>query len=322
MTTPSTPRSYTALAAAIVVAALIVGTSIYVILSAVSTTTFTDTSALPATTTTSATTVCLCPELPGTCPCASQEGNTTSTYGGGGPTVTTTTPTGAIITKTAADASNPNNLRLNLTIGSNGGTNITISAEESNLLDLVNNVTTANAWPFPDTDSLACGNYDQFPIQYAVLQGSYGTNNYTLGSPLTLYDTAIAYPCPTIATPAPYLLFGPLSDNASRYFPQGQEEENFTVSANYSVTGYWTGSQSTAAYHQFPPGTYTVLAEDEWGDVALLHFTLVVFTVTETVSAISSSSSATCTAAATINETSTTEVLMLCHTTTLYTNPS
>jgi hypothetical protein len=46
------------------------------------------------------------------------------------------------------------------------------------------------------------------------------------------------------------------------------------ISAGDSYTGYWTGSLATAAFHPFPPGVYTVLAEDEWGDVVLLHFTV------------------------------------------------
>ena len=40
------------------------------------------------------------------------------------------------------------------------------------------------------------------------------------------------------------------------------------------MTGYWTGSGTTASFHQFPPGIYTVLAEDEWGNVVLLPFTV------------------------------------------------
>jgi hypothetical protein len=58
MATPA-PRSYTGLAVAIVVGALIVGASICVAFSGVSTITVTDTETLPVTTTISTTTVCL-----------------------------------------------------------------------------------------------------------------------------------------------------------------------------------------------------------------------------------------------------------------------
>ena len=312
MTTPE-PRSYAGLAVAIVAAALIVGASIYVAFSGVSTTTVTDVETQPVTTTVSTTTVCLCPTAPAPCPCASQEG-TTSTYGGGGLTVVTTMSTGASVATTTTNVSNANDLQLSLGIRSNGGANITISADESNLLDSVNNVTTASDWQYPNTGTLPCGNWDDFPVELAILPGNYGASNYTSGGALTLYSTTLAYSCVTMTAPEPYLLFAPLSDNASYRFSFGQNG-SYIVSDQLTTSGYWTGDQSTAAYHPFPPGSYTVLAEDEWGDVVLLHFDVVVTTVTETMNSTvsstngvnSSSSSSTCTAA--------TPTLTLCHTT-------
>jgi hypothetical protein len=339
MTAPA-PRSYTGLAVAIVAAALIVGASIYVAFSGVSTTTVTDTETLPVTTTISTTTVCLCPTAPAPCPCASQEESTTSTYGGGGPTVTTITSTGASIATTTTNASNANHLQLSLGIRSNGGANITISADETNLLSSENNVTAANNFsfnnwsspafgPFPCGNSVQTvqgGNFDAnvpFPIEIAVLDGNYGADNYTSGLALTTYDTGQVYTCPGIDLYVQYLIFAPVTDNASFYYGSSLVG-NYVVSDQLTTSGYWTGDQSTAAFHPFSPGSYTVLAEDEWGDVVLLHFDVVVTTVTETVSSTisstnsvnsSSSLSSTCTAAA--------ETLTLCHTTsTTYAPPA
>jgi hypothetical protein len=161
-------------------------------------------------------------------------------------------------------------LKLNLQISTNATGALSISTNETNLLDSVNNVTTADDWPYSHTDSLPCGNFGQFPIEYAVFQGHYDASNYTSTNALTLYDPGLFIPCPTAEALPAYLLFAPLSDNAS--YPSGQG--SFLVSASYSVTGYWTGSGNTFAFHQLPPGIYTVLAEDEWGNVVLLPYTV------------------------------------------------
>jgi hypothetical protein len=160
-------------------------------------------------------------------------------------------------------------LRLGLQISVNATGGLSIQTNESNLLDRVNNVTTADDWPYPNPNSLPCGDFSQFPIQYAVLQGYYGTGNYSSTSALALYDPTAIYACPTVSATIPYLLFSPFSDDASFSFSSGQNN-SYLLSADYSVPGYWTGS---GTFHQFPPGIYTALVEDEWGDVVLLHFT-------------------------------------------------
>jgi hypothetical protein len=178
------------------------------------------------------------------------------------------TTTNSSTAQTQSVTPNPSlGLRLGLQISVNATGALSIETNESNLLDRVNNVTTANDWPYPNTDSLPCGDFDQFPIEYAVLQGYYGTGNYTSASALTVYNTGVTYSCPTMTAPIPYFLFAPLSDNASFLSGPGS---SYLLSADYTVTGYWTGS---GTFHQFPPGVYTALVEDEWGDVVLLHFT-------------------------------------------------
>jgi hypothetical protein len=183
-------------------------------------------------------------------------------------TITSSTPTDQ-----GAATNSSLGLQLDLRISVNATGALSIQTNETNLLDKVNNVTTAaDDWPYPDPGTLPCGDYNQFPIQYAVLQGYYDLGNYTSARALTLYDTTGVYLCPTMSAPIPYLLFAPLSDNASSFISSGQES-SYLVSANYSSTGYWTDSQSTAVFHPFPRGIYTILVDDEWGDVVLLHFT-------------------------------------------------
>jgi hypothetical protein len=162
-------------------------------------------------------------------------------------------------------------LMLGLHISTNATGSLLVSANETNILSRVNNVTTANDWPLLDINSYPCGNYNQFPIQYAVFQGSYDLSNYSSGVSLTLYNPAAVYLCPTESNPGPYLLFAPLSDNMSYRFPSG-DLGSYPVSAVYSLLGYWTGSQSSSAFHHFSSGFYTVLVENEWGNIVLLHF--------------------------------------------------
>jgi hypothetical protein len=39
-------------------------------------------------------------------------------------------------------------------------------------------------------------------------------------------------------------------------------------------TGYWASNEVGAAFTNFGPGVYTVVAGDEWGALVVLHFTV------------------------------------------------
>lgn len=43
-----------------------------------------------------------------------------------------------------------------------------------------------------------------------------------------------------------------------------------SVDASIAANGYWSGDSFTS----FPSGVYTVVAGDEWGGIAILHFTV------------------------------------------------
>jgi len=72
-------------------------------------------------------------------------------------------------------------------------------------------------------------------------------------------------------------------------------DTNVSVSLSFTTEGYWTGGQysgTPASFQEFPSGTYTVLAADEWGKVVLSYFTVAgtgtTFTTTSTSSAVNS----------------------------------
>ncbi len=80
-------------------------------------------------------------------------------------------PSIQIPTSVVSGQAAPLGLTLNLRISTNATGALLVSTNETNLLSRVNNVTTADDWPYPNTNSAPCGDYNQFPIQYAVLQG-------------------------------------------------------------------------------------------------------------------------------------------------------
>ncbi len=209
-----------------------------------------------------------------------------SSYEGRTATVTTTvtvtritTASGAVGTTSSVHipvpfASTQNTslgLILDLRISTNATGALIINTNATNLLNKMNTVTVADGWPISPgkTGSDPCGGSDSFPIQYAVFKGNYDASNYSAGSALTLYSTVVPVECVGNNSPPRYYLFLPLSDETSL----GE-----LVFGNYAGTGYWTGTSSSATFNPFPPGFYTVLAQDEWGQIAFVHFTLTVET--------------------------------------------
>lgn len=172
------------------------------------------------------------------------------------------------ISSAAASASNPSlglTLRLAISVSATGA--LVVTENDTNTQNNPNNVTAAADWAIMPgaTGTDPCGSIDGFPIDYAIASGDYGPNNYTSAVPLTMWSTVVPIFCPRSQQYA-YFLFSPLSDNTS----------SVRVSGNDSETGYWTGQASTAVFHPFPPGSYTVIGEDEWGDLLFLHFSVII----------------------------------------------
>ncbi len=227
------PRNYTRLAIAIIVGALVTGGAVY--LASLSDLTSTRTTTITASTGISV---------------------STSSWGG-------TTSSIQVGTHFASALNNTLGLALHLEISVNASGALLVSANETNILNRANNVTTADSWRISpaETGTDPCGGFDGYPIQFAVLQGYLDASNYTSANPLTLYNTALPVECISYHPPSS-ILFAPLSDTAS----------GSLVSERDTEVGYWTGLGSSTVFHPFPPGVYTVLTQDEWGDFVLLHF--------------------------------------------------
>jgi hypothetical protein len=171
----------------------------------------------------------------------------------------TSVGTGVIIPSPSAstlDSLTGLSLNLNLSTNSNGW--VIVTTYEFNTLDRVNNVSLGaglNSSFFQWVENNCEGGG---MVGYEILQGSYGLNNFTSGAALWLQPEQFGMQCGMADTQSSYYTFKPLSNQS-------------VISGTY--VGSWTDPSNDSTYHPFAPGTYTVVAGDEWRDVAILHFT-------------------------------------------------
>jgi len=169
---------------------------------------------------------------------------------------------GILVPISSASMLNPiTGLSLNLNLSTNTNGQVVLTAYEFNTFDRVNNVSYGSSWPnalllrWTQTNCVRPGMEG-----YEILQGNYGSNNFTNGNALWLQ--------PQIQLPS---CGGLMPDNSSYSFKPLTAEN--VLSGTY--VGYWSGptfANVTPSYTPFAPGTYTVLAGDQWGQVAILHF--------------------------------------------------
>ncbi len=166
-----------------------------------------------------------------------------------------------------------NGLSLSLSLNSTTlqpGQEISVLIDEQNTLTTVNNVSASNGWPLKGLSLGPCGTVN-YPIGVAIFQGYYTSSNVSSATPLQLYKPGI-YHCPMILSYISGYVFQPSSDIAgvlSDSDPTPQLTNKMT--SEITVTGYWLNGQE-ATLSNFTPGVYTVVGEDEWGALAVLHF--------------------------------------------------
>jgi len=180
-------------------------------------------------------------------------------------------PSIMIIDSSASTLNSSTGLRLDLQLSTNASYagSLRVEMDIFNTRPSVNNVTAADSWPISPTalrDICA-----DFATGYAVFQGNYDSSNFTSGAPLALLEPELR--CPAELPPA-YLSFIPESDNAS--ISGGNtpplRATTYTMSVSDSLEGYWTGTTTTSIFNPFPPGIYTVVAVDQWGQTAAARF--------------------------------------------------
>jgi len=123
------------------------------------------------------------------------------------------------------------------------------------------NVTSSNSWPFPQSGLWSRPCTPGWPIGIGVMEGHYTQDNYTLGTllPLNLSSSSCggAPYSPTSYSFLPHSSRALVVLGGTPYF--------WTIQSSLDFTGTTPG-------YQLPPGTYTAVLADEWGDVLTANF--------------------------------------------------
>ncbi len=163
-------------------------------------------------------------------------------------------------------------LNLSLSLGPasvSPGQAVSVGIDEWNTLPTENTVPSASGWPLLGLTLGPCGT--NLPIGIEVAQGFYTYSNVSSARALQLSKPGV-YNCPLILQVSSYA-FEPSSDVAGVVGSCGSNP-CFTesVNATTSISGYW---MATSTLSNFTKGEYTVVGADEWGALAILHFTVV-----------------------------------------------
>jgi len=133
----------------------------------------------------------------------------------------------------------------------------------------IQNVTSSDSWAYPLGSLSAEPCIGGWPMGFGVIQGHYTEDNYTLGTPIPLNQTLMG----CLSSLPQYLLLYPQSSQAQ-------------ASINGSLTPWLLRMELTLGQGSLrpnaipgvpgpsglPPGVYTAVLADEWGDVLTTNF--------------------------------------------------
>src|SRR5579863_6555407 len=161
---------------------------------------------------------------------------------------------------------------------------IEITVTEFNTKNHTNNVTASDNFSShflgQNRGFFPCDRETPLPFGFMLLNGSYSLENYTVAEPMSIW--AGTYNCP-IGYNASSYLFNASSDNATIALVPGFANcdalpctlSNFQVIRTIALPpSTLPGTSIPGAFRKFRPGTYTVVAGDEWGAIVLLQFVI------------------------------------------------
>jgi len=151
----------------------------------------------------------------------------------------------------------------NSRIASGAAVGINVSDYNPSPMEL--NLSKETAWTLDGLSTGGCPSL-YFPFGIAVFQGRYTDANASQAAPLRIFPVI---PCPMLVRYITGYLFQPVSDNAT-VLP-GTGEVPMANEVSLSGTYNTTGGQPNVPI-PFTPGTYTVVAGDEWGNLAFAYF--------------------------------------------------
>ena len=148
------------------------------------------------------------------------------------------------------------------------GATLGINVSDYNPSSVELNLPRETAWALDGLSTGGCPSlYYSFGI--AVFQGRYTSANVSQAVSLRIFPVI---PCPMLVRYITGYLFQPMSDNATVLPGTGE----VPMAAGVSVSGtYYTPGSQLNGLTPFTPGTYTVVAGDEWGNLAFAYFAVV-----------------------------------------------
>ena len=174
---------------------------------------------------------------------------------------------GGSTTQTTVDRTRGLELRLLVSPGVGpSGTDFQVNASVTNVLPATNNVTGLDEYNGVGSNPIC-----KFaPIAFDVLQGYYTLANYTTGNVVDVHGPQV-YMCVTGAADLSYYVFQPNGDNFTGSGSPGIGQSR-TAQISVDVSQVW--SDGPTAKTALPAGEYTVVAADNWGQLAIAHFTV------------------------------------------------
>jgi len=200
----------------------------------------------------------------------------TDTPGRSGTLISSSTSTSSSSVGTATVADNSLGIELVLSVNPSQGpvaTSFEVNATVWNMLSRPNNVTGVNDYHGVQFNPL-CNNG---PVTFEVLSGYYTAANFTLGAPIIIHGVQNMM-CIVPTSALSFYVFQANSDVFMGPIPQEQG-----MGAPASMTTRWATaadslvnvySSGFASPEPFPAGMYTIVAADNWGQLAAVHFTV------------------------------------------------
>ena len=196
--------------------------------------------------------------------------------GGSSASSTSTTTSTSSSTNTATVSDQALGIQLVLSVSPSQGphaTSFEVNATVWNTLSRTNNVTGVDNYHGVQFNPI-CNNG---PVTFEVLQGHYTVANFTLGTVLNIHGVQNMM-CVVPAWALGYYVFQPNSDvftgplDLRAMGSQTSTAAMTTRSATTSASLVNVYSNGLADPEPFPPGTYTVVAADNWSQLAAVHF--------------------------------------------------
>ena len=191
------------------------------------------------------------------------------------PTTNTTTTTSDTVISASSNTTNGLKLSLSVDATPNIQHQISITLDETNVLSEINNIPVSDNWSYKGLGVAPCDFTSPYGI--AVFEGDYVASNLSTGTPLTLYNPHITRLCPTNYPVISYS-FQPSLDWAQVIEnPANPLHNSQQMQYELTINGYWPDDNfsSNSQLTSFKPSVYTVVAGDEWGNLIILHFTVV-----------------------------------------------